>query len=130
MFADAWACDGAAGNYVLERVGPSDPSIAVLLIAAAFPLGFIISVIANALAWLCVWLRSEARVPGRVDTKRVIAIVERGGPHRRWYHATLANMELNREPASRQREASEAIVELLQRMANRGQAYLAAVERV
>ena len=130
LFADALRCEGAVGNYVLDKIELSDPAIGVLLIAVAFPLGVIIAVVANELAWLALRLYPEARVRGRIDTSRVLAIVERGGPHRRWLGVTRLNMELVGESRQKRRQASEAIVELLQRMANRGEAYGTAVERV
>ena len=130
LFADAWGCECALGDHVLNTVALSDSAIGVLLIAAAFPLGFIIAVIANELAWLPLRLHREARVRGRIDTSTVLAMVERGGPHRRWLHVTRSNMELAREGQQKQRQALEAVVELVQRMAGRGEAYGAAVGRV
>ena len=130
LFADAWSCDGAVGNCLLDTIRLADPSMALLLIAAAFPLGFIVAVFANELAWFLLRLYPEARVRGRIGTSRVLAIVERDRPHRHWLRATCLSMELAREGRQKRRQASEAIVELLLHMANKGEAYRTAVERV
>lgn len=130
LFADAWGCECAVGAWVLSRVEVADPSTALLLVAGAFPLGFLISVIANEIAWLLIRLYPETRVRGRIATSRVVALVERGGPHRQWLRATRAEMDFVSEKRSNQREADEATVELVQRMAGRGEAYGGMVDRV
>ena len=118
------------GTWILSRVEFAEPSTALILIAAAFPLGFLISVVANEIAWALIRIYPETRVRGRIATARVVELVNRGGPYQRWLQAICADMNLASANWQRQREAHEAIVELVQRTAKRGVAYREAVARV
>ena len=118
---------------------------ATLFVAAAFPLGYLISIIANEIAWLPLRFRPESRVRGRIRTDRVLEILGTNGLHSRWLGAAEADMDQRadrqrqsarpNEPArcgDRQagRQSEEAFVEVLLRMAHRGPAYQDAVTRV
>ena len=56
---------------MLSRSEFANPSTALRLIAAAFPPGFLIPVVANEIAWALIQLYPETRVRGRIAADRV-----------------------------------------------------------
>ena len=103
--------------------------MALLLIGAAFPLGYLISVVANEIAWFRLRFRPETRVLGRIQTGRVLRIIRAGSRYRRWLATVQADMSHHGHRRT-EREDEEAFVELVQRMAFTGTQYGAAVARV
>ena len=114
----------------VDLSGGGAVAAATLLVAAAFPLGYLISVIANEVAWLARRFCLERRVWGRIETRRVVEIVQAGGRHRRWLATVRTRMNLDAGNLHTGRRNDEAFVEVALRMAHGGKAYQAAVDRV
>ena len=102
----------------LKGIGMSGQVWITLSIAAAFPLGFLISVIANEIAWFWHWICTHRRLWGRISTTCILDIARREYPHRR----LLQKVEGS--------EAEQSFVEIILRSYNEGEAYRAANDRL
>ena len=109
-----------AGAYNPTAIQVTEPALIALLIAATFPLGFLISVFANEIAWRLYPRCPRDRLWGRIDTSRVMHIARRSP---RWIYGVIPEM-----PATPYDE--QAYVEVMLRSAHTGSMYAVANERL
>lgn len=82
-----------AGAYNTTAIQVTEPALIALLIAATFPLGFLISVVANEIAWLLYPLYPRCprgRLWGRIGTTRIMCIARRS---HHWMSDVVAEMQ-------------------------------------
>ena len=125
----------------VKDIGLSGQALVTLLVADAFPLGFLISVIANEIAWFWhkarqwkIWSRvyfwrdakiCQPRLWGRISTCRAISIVAAEYPHRIWLRRVCADM------GDRYKDESiQAFVEVALRFSHGGESYRDASQRL
>ena len=117
-----WVCVGIeAGAYNPPAVQVTEPALIALLIAATFPLGFLISVIANEIAWRFYPHCPRSRLWGRIDTSRIMNIARRS-------HNWMSDVTAEMQPKAR--FDKQAYVEVVVRSAHTGSMYKAANERL
>lgn len=102
----------------LKDIGQSGQVWVTLSVAAAFPLGFLISVIANEIAWLWHKICPRRRLWGRISTTCILDIVQNESP----YHRLSQKVERS--------EDKQSLVEIILRSYNKGNAYQAAGDRL
>lgn len=120
----------------LKDIGMSGQVWVTLSVAAAFPLGFLISVMANEIAWFWhkarqwkIWHRDTKlcypRLWGRISTCRIINIVSAQYPHRIWLRRVSIDMgDRHRD------ERVQAFVEVTLRFSHKGESYRDASQRL
>lgn len=125
----------------LKDIGQSGQVWVTLLVVAAFPLGFLVSVIANEIAWfwhgvrqreiwrrVCFWRDAkicQPRLWGRISTYRILSIVAAEYPHRVWLRQVHADMR-----GFHRKEIEQAFVEVVLRFSHGEESYRDASQRL
>lgn len=125
----------------VKDIEQSGQAWVTLSVAAAFPLGFLISVIANEIAWFRhkarqwkIWSRvyfwrdakiCQPRLWGRISTCRAISILAAEYPHRIWLRRVCADMGDRHKD-----ESIQAFVEVALRFSHGGESYRDASQRL
>ena len=125
----------------VKDIEQSGQAWVTLSVAAAFPLGFLISVIANEIAWFCHWAGRwkiwrhvcfwrdakicQPRLWGRISTCRVINILTTEYPRLIWLRQISTDMGDRHSDKSVQ-----AFVEVALRFSHKGESYTDAFQRL